>query len=240
MGRELALESPNQRPDAGTRVDCVSGNCCDPATFSPQWDMDCIRCIFCPDDAQVLADAKTVEIVGFDSIIFHDFRFEDGVWVYEDWDAGGYQAEGQIALLNNENCDSAANTLYHEVRHLNQPASMSLYDKEYDAFYSTEEWTIQKGLQDLHQLRMQDAHGNEVVDPAAVDHLVLTAYFGTGASPTEKIVGFDIDPPMTIWENILTGEQEARPSQEGEYMQGTESTVEGKRVIPRSEFTCDG
>lgn len=243
MGRQVALESPSQRPDAGARVDCISGNCCDPSTFPATWDMNCIRCIFCPDDAQVLADASTQEVKSYDSITYHDYLFENGQWVIADWPAGGDQGPGKISMEGLVDCDAAANTLYHEVRHLNQPAGMSTYDAEYDAYFTTEEWTIQKGLRDVQGLRKTDEHGNEVPNPAAIDRLVRELYLGApadGPLPTEEAYWIRVDPPETQWKDLATGALTWRPSQEGDYVRTNDVTKVNERTIAPSEFTCDG
>ena len=244
MGRQVALESPNQRDGAGTQVECISGNCCDPSTWPAIWDMDCIRCIYCPDDAAVLARASELKIEAYSSIVFTDYLFTGGMWTQIPVPAGGFESEGLIVMDANTDCHFAALTLYHEVRHSVQEAGMERYDAEVDAYTTAERWAIQKGLNDSLGLRTKDEFGNEVPDAEAIHQSVMDYYFNTsgevGVPPTEEVYFLDVETNETQWRNLQTGELNWRPSKEGDYMQTNDVELTGPGLIPASEFSCSG
>ncbi len=244
MGRQVALESPNQREGADTQVNCISGNCCHPSTWPAKWDMDCIRCIYCPDDAAILARASQIRVESYSAIIFTDYLFTGGMWTTIEVSAGGFEDEGLIVMDADADCHFAALTLYHEVRHAMQPAGMTTYDAEVDAYTSAERWAIQKGLNDSLGLRMTDEFGNEIPSERAIHDTVMRYYFNTapdaGTPPTEVVRWLNVETNETQWQNVRTGALEWRPSQEGDYMQTNDVSLTGPGVIDSSEFSCSG
>jgi len=206
--------------------------------------MDCIRCIYCPDDAEVLSRASQLRIESYSSIVFTDYLFDGGMWIELPVVAGGFLDDGLIVMDASDDCHSAALTLYHEVRHSVQPVGMERYDAEIDAYTTAEQWAIQKGLNNSLGLRMKDEFGNEVPDAEKIHNTVMDYYFNTsgdvGDPPTEEVYYFNGETNETQWRNIQTGELAWRPSQEGDYMQGSEVELIGPGLIPDSEFSCSG
>lgn len=65
----------------------------------------------------------------------------------DDGFASGGSARGKTVWVNEStNCCNAAATLFHEVAHTDQPDTMAGSQREYDAYFKTEEWRIKKGL----------------------------------------------------------------------------------------------
>lgn len=147
-----------------------------------------------------------------------------------------------ITMLGSVNCEVAADILYHEAWHSTQPAGMSVFDREVDAYLNTERWTIQKGLSGWLKFRREDEFGNIVPIREAIERHVLKLYLNTepGASPpTETAVDKRDTPPETLWENNETGERTWRPAEEGNLVLRDRVERIGEGLIDSSQFYCE-
>ncbi|TWI27022.1 hypothetical protein [Paracoccus sulfuroxidans] len=244
MGRELRLEEPSQRQDAGAKVACITGDCCNPASWPAHWDMACIRCIFCPDDAEVMSRARAHgEFWVYDEIYYDDPYFDGKAWITRRFHGGGFayddgNGKKVVGLLRKVDCAAAAETIYHEMWHTAQPDTMTPNEKEFDAYYNTELWTIRKGLSGRNYLRMTDSYGNTLPDRDAI-----TAYVNETYPQAVQPDGWIIDdyikqPPQTREFNEATGEARWRPSREGDGLYAEAQKV-SEANLEAAEFYCE-
>ncbi|SPH27470.1 hypothetical protein ASD8599_03936 [Ascidiaceihabitans donghaensis] len=240
MGREAALQDPNQRAGAGERVTCISGNCCDPATWPARWDMVCIRCIFCPDDADVMSYIRSnLKVLTYDRIYWEDPYFDGTRWGTRTIEGLGSADGNTITILSGKSCPEAADILYHETWHTHQPEDMLANAKELEAYTVTESWLIRKELPGTAEFRMVDSYGNTVPDPVAIQEFIDREYpGGTSDAPSMVPQSFQADPPMTEFYDYDKGEYVWLPSKEGDSLYGPQFTVGGGE-IPADEFYCE-
>lgn len=244
MARQIKLEEPGQRQDAGAKVACITGDCCNPAAWPERWTMHCIRCIFCPDDADVMARAREHgEFWTYDAIYYDDPYFDGTEWTSRRFDGSGFAYSGEngkkvVGLLRNVDCATAAETIYHEMWHTAQPDTMTPNEMEYDAYYNTELWTIRKGLHGQPALRSTDAYGNTVPDRGRIRAHVDETYPQQVQGDGWRIDDFWKNPPLTREFNDVTGEHRWRPSREGDGLYDAEQVV-GETNLDVAEFYCD-
>jgi hypothetical protein len=113
------------------------------------WNVQCVLDILCKGDSQdrdVVKKLPRLTVLNREPKHVHYKTFHNGNWVDEGFDRGGSAQGTTIWINNNNNCEQAATTFFHEVTHTDQPASMPDSQREYDAYYKTEEWRIKKGL----------------------------------------------------------------------------------------------
>jgi hypothetical protein len=113
------------------------------------WDVKCILDIFCngdKEDKEVVTKLPRLTVHRRTPKQVHYKRYESGAWVDDGFKSGG-SARGTTVWVNADtNCCNAAATLFHEVTHTDQPESMAGSQREYDAYFKTEQWRIKKGL----------------------------------------------------------------------------------------------
>jgi len=113
------------------------------------WDVKCILDIFCKGDAadrDVVTKLPKLTIHRREVKEVHYKKFVGGTWVDDGFTSGG-SASGTTVWVNQDTkcCDAAA-TFFHEVAHTDQPGTMAGSQREYDAYFKTEQWLIKKGL----------------------------------------------------------------------------------------------
>lgn len=117
------------------------------------WDVKCILDIFCNgdnEDKEVVKKLPRLTVNKREPKQVHYKKYESGKWVDDGFTSGG-SASGTTVWVNQDtNCCDAAATFFHEVAHTDQPASMAGSQREYDAYFKTEQWRIKKGLPPHH------------------------------------------------------------------------------------------
>ncbi len=137
---------------------------------------------------------------------------------------GGIKSSTNMKEATCTDCEGAADTIYHEVLHTEQPSSMSWEAKEMEAYTKTEEWTIKRGLAGNPSFRKIDAGGKVVPDTRAIFDMLHTEY------------------PLGITNKSADGKQvkdngKWRPSKEGDKIGGPQR-LENVKKIDSSEFKC--
>jgi hypothetical protein len=181
--RALQGDLAKEMPRTGT-PDGVNTQCKD-------WDVDCVLKILCVQDMDVVEQLanSTVEVI--DSMTYPGYEYHDGKWLPIPPFPGDGQSEPKlkkISLMRNEPCENIASTLYHEIRHQNQSPKMSRYDHEFDAYLTTEQWTIDRGLPSqepdanppLRESVPGDAFASQVPSPSGIQKFIYDKY---GLSP---------------------------------------------------------
>jgi hypothetical protein len=162
-----------------------------------KWDVDCILDIFCKGDRQdmeVVKKLPRLTIHKREPKQVHYKKFEGGKWVDGGFTSGG-SARGTTVWINEgTDCCDAASTLFHEVAHTDQPASMAGSQREYDAYFKTEEWRIKKGLPPHHSSFRKKVSGKEVPDMTKIKKYVDKAYAYNPPTP----IGGGPPPPRVM------------------------------------------
>ena len=142
-------------PVIGVTLPCQQNPPAPPAALPPpppgSWTVQCILDIFCKGDSQdrdVVAKLPRLTVNNRQPKQVHYKRYHNGSWEDDGFESAGSASRTTrtVSINNDNNCQDAATTFFHEVTHTDQPASMSDSQAEYDAYYKTEEWRIKKGL----------------------------------------------------------------------------------------------
>ncbi len=156
------------------------------------WNIPCVLGILCSQDKAVVAKLPLITVKVADAI-FYDNPFYDGSsWTTKRFDAAGIfnRVQRLLMVLRKDDCPTVAFTFFHEVRHLNQAAGLDVVSAETDAYLTTEQWSIDRGLPGRPSLRMEDPVTKKTVpDPAKIDTLVRDHYAGVAAVPGERVIG---------------------------------------------------
>jgi hypothetical protein len=220
-----ASVKPSSTPAAacptGSSAPCPSGG--PPCPPPEQWFKDILSKL-CPDDKGLLDNLrnKGVNVTGYDKI-YMDAPYYDGTqWTTRRLNASGMHYDDQIDLITTRPPGEMASTLYHEGIHAGQPNTMTLSEKEYEAYTKTEEWRIKKGLP-AKMPRTTDSSGNTVPDTAKIRQYVDDQYpnkyvpSATGGAP-DRVVGNDPATGNTILRRA-DGSEYQRPPQKGDTFQ---------------------
>jgi len=140
-----------------------------------EWDMDCLLKILCKQDKEVVEKAKKLKVTKA-NVFFDDKIFRGGKWVSNSKEWGGSAKGNKVVISANTSCEGAAETVFHEVLHTEQPASMSWENKEIEAYTKGEEWSIKRGFAGRPDFRSVDAAGNTVVNGQAIKDMLHTEY----------------------------------------------------------------
>ena len=198
------------------------------------WTPECVKKILCPHDKAVIDQLRNTTINVADSITFHDPYYDGTKWTTKEFTAGGTSSasEKRIGMLSGLSCTEAATTIYHEIRHQNQPAKWTQAQKEYDAYYSTEQWTIERGLPGDQNgtLRGKDQNGHVIASRGKVEALVQRDYSvppkTTGPPPPHPV---DHD---AAGNTVLSDGTTRKPKSGDRYYDPNPPVVVNERVIP--------
>jgi hypothetical protein len=176
---DLAKEMPRTGVPDGVNTSCIKN-----------WDVDCVLKILCAQDMDVVEELARSTVVVIDSMTFPGFEFHNGKWLPiapMPGDGDSIPEEKRITLFRNEPCRNIVSTIYHEIRHQNQPRGWSRYCHEFDAYKETEQWTIDRGLPsqepDADPPLREPAPGDafaEVPSPSGIQKFIYEKY---GLSP---------------------------------------------------------
>jgi len=208
-----------------------------------KWDVACVLKIMCSKDKSVIDQLGKTTVNTADAIFWDDPIFDGNKWTTKRFPGGGSadSAAKEITVLNSTSCEDAAETFYHEVWHQNQPPSMGWPDPaEDDAYFNTEQWTIDRGLAGRPALRTVDGAGKTVPDKAKIRSFVQKEY----PSPPPPVKGKkqpvpidkdDSDPkkPLTKVRDPVTKKESWRPSKKGDTFSGPEQRTNPKTLDPK-------
>ena len=210
-----------------------------------KWDVDCVKKILCKSDPSVVNQLAKTEVKTADQIYYDDPYFDGTKWTTKRFQAGGSAdtVSKKIMVLSGTSCENAAITFYHEVWHQNQPPGMGWPEPaEDDAYFSTEKWTIEKGLPSQGSgLRTKDKFGKPIPDKKAIRGMVQKEY----PSPPPPIAGVPQPVPInsdavgkrTQVRDPVTGAASWRPSRAGDTYAGPETRV-GEATIDPKRWKC--
>jgi hypothetical protein len=210
------------------------------------WNVPCVLGILCSQDEAVVSQLSTLEVNRIDRIDVERWDFSSGVWTSRTVHPGGLHDPGVIGILSQRedgtpiDCDDAAQTLIHEVRHENQPQRITYY-REMDAYTYDVGWAISRGIPNRQSLRTTNS-GGEIPDPEAIDQHVQHRYGPppAGASGV-TVVGHEpatgSAPAMTLVRNP-DGERESEPNDR--YIDHSTLVTTGVHPITPDKWDCPG
>lgn len=199
-----------------------------------EWRVADVLKRLCPQDKAVVDEMAQTQITASDEIYFDDLRFDGREWVVDRFQAGGTQGGGNIGLLRSASPEAAATTIYHEVWHKKQPASMRWVDKEVEAYYETEQWTIRQGMSGQQEgFRTRNANGNWTADRYKIAAYVRAKY----PVSTDSTKPFPVERDENG--DVVLSDGSTRPPQRGDRISG-EEMAKNKRSIPASAWKCPG
>jgi hypothetical protein len=211
-----------------------------------KWDVDCVKKILCKSDPAVVDQLAKTTVKTADNIYYDDPYFDGAKWTTKRFQAGGSAdpASKQIMILSDTSCEGAAITFYHEVWHQNQPPGMGWPEPaEDDAYYNTEQWTIDRGLPTQHPgLRTKDSVTKKLVpDKKAIRAFVQKEYPSppppVGGVPQPVPIASDPVRKLTQVRDPVTGATSWRPSKKGDTFAGPEVRV-NERTIDAKQWKC--
>jgi type VI secretion system secreted protein VgrG len=205
---------------------------------SHPWDKDCILKIFCPGDKAVIDQLARTKLDVADEITFDDPYYNGTRWTTKTFPAGGVSSaeDKKIGLLSGSSCEEAATTIFHEIRHQNQAATMSFAEKEYDAYTLTEQWTIDKGFGSQGSasvMRTKDANGKVIPNVAGIKTFVHDNY-PIPKPGAEEVVGKAANGDSIVTNGTKTWQ---RKPQRGDTYPGP-MKVKGQKVVDTGGWTC--
>ncbi|MDR1999921.1 MAG: type VI secretion system tip protein VgrG [Zoogloeaceae bacterium] len=205
---------------------------------SNKWAVADLLKQLCPKDKNVVDDLANTDVLVADEIYYDDPYYDGTKWTTKRFDgAGSWDPNNKkLLLLSKGSPESGATTVYHELVHKHQDTGMPWKDMEIDAYYKTEQWTIERGQpgQAGDNLRStQD--GKMIPDPEKIQQYVEGNYPLPADSTRPFPVGRDAHG------NTKLSDGTARPPQKGDTFAGPEITKPSPpKKIPRSAWKCDG
>ncbi len=206
------------------------------------WDSDCILKIFCSgdkSDKEIVSKLSKLTIHKRMVKQVHFKKYVKGSWVDSGFTSGG-SANGKEVWINEDTeCDNAASTLFHEVTHTDQSSSMNDSQREYDAYFKTEQWRIKKGLPAYNSSFRKKVNGKTIPNIDAIKANVDKSYAYNIPTP----VGGGPAPPrvMGLASNgidVLLKDGTTRPPAEGDAYRLPDTGGEVIETIDPSKWKC--
>jgi hypothetical protein len=211
---------------------------------STGWDVPCVLSILCTQDRAIVENLKSLNVKMMERIDVNQWTFDGKSWNSTVVHPAGVNKskEKLIGVLKGSNCNDAAQTMFHEVRHQNQPESVRAthYLMEIDAYTATEQWAIERGLPDtnsaLSSLRATDERGVQTPSTKEIEKKVTQNYGGTAEHSTKEIKGH-ASPNITIF-TLPNDKEDPQPSKEGERYLETPPKFINETLLNPKDWTC--
>ncbi len=149
-----------------------------PPSSSSNWDQECVRKIFCQQDPDLVEDLAKVTTYNAKKLMKEVWKYDGKEWKLDRGPingAAGPDDSGKmlIEMSADQNCESAAAFIYHEMWHIKQPPDMTVQERETEAYTKTEEWCLKhppmtQGFQKTEDIL--DAAGKKIGEKKVVDH----------------------------------------------------------------------
>jgi hypothetical protein len=199
--------------------------------YDGKWTIAEVLKILCPKDKDVVDDLAHTDVEIADKIYYDDPYYDGVQWGLRRFDGGGSWDGEKLLVLASGSAPDAASTIYHELVHKHQGSGMSWQEMEIDAYYRTEQWTIDRGLPGNSDLRVTGKEGGVMADRAAITDFVKREY------PIPKDPAGPIPVGRTDSGDTILSDGTTRAPQKGDTFAGPEQ-VEKRRKIPRTVWKC--
>ncbi len=209
---------------------------------SSGWDVQCVLGLLCSEDQAVVAQLPSLDVKRMERIDVKSWKFDGKSWSSETVHPVGVNKPDKklVGIVKSTDCNSAAQTFYHEVRHQNQTEDLrkTHFTMEVDAYTETEKWAIARGLPEPNpgeSLRSTDRNsGVQSPSAKAIEEKVTRIY----GKPTDEDKG-DIkrhEGTETIFEK--DGKEDRQPSKAGEHYLEEPPTFVGEEPFAPKEWKC--
>ena len=205
---------------------------------SQRWNVPCLLGILCEQDRTVVDLMRTTtDFRSVDHFEVDEWRFKDGrwdTWIRTNTAGINRSSENLIVMRTDRTCSEAASTLFHETHHQGQDVTVPWADREIEAYTTTEQWTIERGLPGRQELRMRDpVTGAVVPDPTAIEEHVR-GYPGL-ATAGETVIGKTDDGQTRVRRD--DGSEFTRAPVEGDRFRIRIRRIDEERIDPE-QWVC--
>lgn len=198
-----------------------------------RWTIADVLKVLCPKDKAVVDELAKTDVEVADGIYYDDPYYDGKQWTTKRFDGGGSWNGEKLLVLSQGSAEGAATTIYHELVHKGQ-SSGTWQAREEDAYYRTEQWSIDRGLpgQGAPGFRTLEG-GKPVANRTAINEFVKEHYPLPKSTAEAAPVGRDEAG------NTRLSDGSTRPPREGDTYAGDEQ-AQNKRKIPKSAWKCPG
>lgn len=203
-------------------------------SLTNKWDVDCVLNILCKQDKEIVKALKRIKVIKTETLIFEDPYYDGTQWITKKFYVTGTAKENVITIDRNTSCENATVILYHEVWHTQQDkAKLDTFEKrEYDAFYYTEKWTIERELPSQGVgLRKNRVDGSIIASWQGVVEYVHQHY------PIPKTIPFPVG--KTLEGKTILSDGTIRSPQKGDTFPTSKPTNQPtEEYIPPHKWQC--
>jgi hypothetical protein len=214
---------------------------------APGWSVPCVLGLLCAEDASIVAQLPSLDVKTMERINVKKWTFDGKSWSHKVVHPAGVNKpdEKLVGVLKSSSCNSATQTLFHEVRHQNQTEDLrkTHFAMEVDAYTEQTKWAIKRGLPEERQsldspsLRKSDKDtGAESPNAEAIEKKVSNIYGRpkdeTGQDADEGEIKGHVAPNKTILKlaDDTTKERESRAGES--YLEEPPTFVKAEKIDP--------
>jgi len=210
---------------------------------STGWDEECVLGILCSEDKKVVSQLPSLDVKKMERIDVKQWKFDGKTWTSQIVHPVGVNKPDDklVGIIKSTDCNSAAQTFFHEVRHQNQTEDVrkTHYTMEVDAYTETEKWAIARGLPETsssESLRSTDPRsGVQSPSAKAIEKKVTRIYGGPTDVADEEVKGHE-GANTTLVE--VNGKADKRQSKEGDKYLEEPPTFAGEKPLDRNKWKC--
>jgi hypothetical protein len=210
------------------------------------WNVACVLGLMCTQDKSVIDQLPKLTVKVMDQIDVDLWTFDGQKWSAKTVHPSGLNnaAKNLIGILRQkESCNSAAQTLFHEVRHQNQSpqTKQTRYTMEMDAYLETEKWAIARGLPEpprkVSHRTTDSKTGVESPDEPAISGVVTEKYGGQTAVAGDEIVDHK-EPNITVVKHPDDTKSDIQSVAGHKYLGDPPKALVNEETIAATEWQC--
>jgi hypothetical protein len=210
---------------------------------STGWDVRCVLGLLCSEDQAVVSQLPSLDVKMMERIDVKQWKFDGKSWSSQTVHPVGVNKPDKklVGIVKTADCNSAAQTLFHEVRHQNQTEDVrkTHFTMEVDAYTETEKWAIARGLPETspgESLRSTDPRsGAQSPSAKAIEAKVTRIYGGPTDVAGEEVKGHE-GANTTLVE--VNGKPDKRQSKDTDKYLEEPPTFVGEQPLFAKEWKC--